>query len=214
MNGSLNLFFGIINYLCFATISTKNKFENMKFFHLIIVFAVSSVFNCVYCQSVELTIKKDSYKIDEEFIILFESNVKIDSIGEFKPVYFKVLKGPNKNEFKSKKNGEEEYNLKIDYTLKPTKAGPLEIKSPVFYFEGNKIELESKYVTIIEDKVTEEEQFENDFDKFKAAAIKPKNTIRYVLFEDYGYIEIFDDLKWNYKRRLTSKEVSKLKEIK
>jgi hypothetical protein len=185
----------------------------MKLAHLIIVFTVLLGFNSVYCQTIGLTIKKDSYKIDEEFIILFESNVKVDSIGEFKPEHFKVLKGPNKNEFKSKKNGEEEYNLKIDYTLKPSKAGLLEIKSPAFYFEGNKIELESKYVTIIEDKVTEEEKFENDFDKFKAAAIKPKNTIRYVLFGDYGYIEMFDDLKWNYKRRLTNKEVSKLNEI-
>lgn len=185
----------------------------MKFIRLIIFIAVTLFYTSTFCQSVEFILKKDSYKIDEEFLILFESNVKVDSIGEFKPQHFKVLKGPNKNEFKSKKNGEEEYNLKIDYTLKPTKTGKLEIKPPTFYYEGSPIVLKSKYVTIIEEKITEEEQFENDFDKFKAAAIKPKSTIRFVIYEDYGYIEIFDDLKWNYKRRLTNKEVSKLKEI-
>jgi hypothetical protein len=185
----------------------------MKLIHLIIFIAGTLVYNSAFSQSIESILKKDFYKIDEEFLILFESNVKVDSIGEFKPEHFKVLKGPNKNEFKSKKNGEEEYNLKIDYTLKPTKTGKLEIKPPTFYYEGNSILLTSKFVLIIEEKITEEEKFENDFDKFKAAAIKPKNTIRYVIYEDYGYIEMFDDLRWNYKRRLTNKEVSKLKEI-
>lgn len=162
-------------------------------------------------QSIKFILSKEAYKVNEEFLVMFESSIKIDSIGEFFNENLKVIKGPNKNEFISKKNGVEEYILKIDYIVNPFKAGSVEVKAPIFYHEGLPITLESKSINILKGDVSEEEVIENNFDKFKAAALKPNGTTRYVIFDTYGYIEVFKIMKWEFFKNLTEKEVAALK---
>lgn len=183
-------------------------FANMRIILFLFIGAFMLFPNMGISQSIDLVLKKETYKNDEEFLISFVSKTKIDSIGTFKNDFLKVLKGPNKNETITKNNGVEEYSMRVNYIVKPTKTGVFEIIPPLLYTENAWLSISSVVVEILSDQITEQEKLDNEFDKFKFMSIKPAGTERIIIKDNLGYIEVFEDLKWKFKRRLTQEEVN------
>ena len=66
-------------------------------------------------------------------------------------------------------------------------------------------------LTISEIALTEKEIEEINFNDFKDDSIKPDGTIRLVLSDKFGYVEEFNAFQWKFKRRLSKKEIKKLR---
>ena len=81
----------------------------------------------------------------------------------------------------------------------------------IFIFYGNKNECKENddefFRTIFTDKEIDEIQFR----KFKDESKNNNGTLRLILSDKYGYIEEFNDYQWSFKRRLTKKEIAKLR---
>ena len=140
-------------------------------------------------QNVIVKTEKYDYKIDETIKLVFEVNAKVDSTSQIKGANFKVINGPRKNQSTSIVNGQTTLLYSLTY----------------------EIQAENLLFTISGTKLTNKEIEEINFNKFKDKPIKPDGTIRIVLSDNFGYIEEFKGFEWKFKRKLTKKEIAKLR---
>jgi len=162
-------------------------------------------------QNVIVKTEKNDYKIDETIKLVFEVNAKVDSTAQIKGTNFKVINVPRKNKSTSTVNGQTTLSYSLTYEIQAVNPGKLEIISPTFYIDNKEHKAENLLLTISGTKLTDKEIEEINFNKFKEKSIKPDGTIRIVISDNFGYIEEFKSFEWKFKRRLSKKEIAKLR---
>ena len=170
------------------------------------------IFGSIKINAQEATIKTEklNYKIDEEIQLVFEATKEFDSISESDLSDFKIINGPIKSTDNSNINGVKEYKQKLSYKLSPKSAGKFTIHSPIYYLRNEKIIGENLIITIENNKLSAEEKRLIELKKIAEKFSKPEGTIRFVILNGIGYVEEFDNKKWEFKRELTKKEIKKL----
>ncbi len=175
---------------------------------LFLLFQLSS-----YCQNFEIITDKDVYKIDETILLTFKIDMFIDSIDL--PVLndFNLISGPNKSTSSSWNNNAAKTTSTWVYRLTSKTPGTITIITPVIYNKDTIIKTENKSIVVKEEKLTEAEQLEIEYNKF-IAGTHPKGTFRYVIKDDFGYIEKRETLfSYKFYRKLTLKELKIIKGI-
>ena len=156
----------------------------------------------------DTNVYKVGYKIEVKFIINFkEDSVKYPKFDEFK-----VIAGPFTATSTEIINGVKTYSNTITYLLTPKKVGELDIESPIFFIKGKEVKT-SKKVTILGNSLTKEEEKELRFQDFVKGYVKPNGMFRYTINDEFGYIEIYKNKKWEFYRKLTAKELETIKKI-
>ncbi len=161
-------------------------------------------------QVITATSDKAEYKMNEPINIVFEANVYVDSIGKLAFNNFIKTDGPYSSRSSSTVNGKSTGHYKIGYEIKAKQPGKYRIESPVFYINGEQYKANPITVSISAESLTKEEQRQIGLKKFRDEMFKPEGTTRYVLDDNYGYIEIFTGADWKFLRELTNKERKKL----
>jgi len=179
-----------------------------RIFQLLITFVASTN---VYGQSVSVETEKAGYKIEEIITIVFVVKSKVDSVSKLTLGNYKIINGPIKSQSVSTINGETTLIYNLTYEIKANNPGTIEIISPTFYVENQELKAEILNLTISANKLTEKEIDQIKFDEFFDKSIKPIGTISFVLSDSFGYIEEFNNNQWTFKRRLTKKEIRKLR---
>ncbi len=126
---------------------------------------------------------------------------------------FKLVSGPSITSTVTVKNKKRKQIKTWKYVLRSVRSGKISIESPVFYKDGKEIKGKKETIKILESELSVEEQKELMYKAFIDDNHKLEGTFRYVLHEDFGYIEIFKNLKWEFYRRLTEEEIEKIKLI-
>lgn len=176
------------------------------------------LFNSLIClsygQIISIKTDKEEYKIDEQIEVSFEIDSKADSI--VLPLFedFIIDSGPNKRSSLSTINGETTGTYAWAYKIRPKKSGVVIIQSPLFYIDSLQVKGENRSIHILKSKLSKAEIKEIEFLSFKNNAIKPKGTLRYILNDEFGYIEVFGDLAWEFHRKMTAKEIKRMRKLK
>jgi predicted transcriptional regulator len=66
-------------------------------------------------------------------------------------------------------------------------------------------------ITIENNKLSVEEKRLIKLKKIAENFSKPEGTIRFVILNEIGYVEEFNNKKWEFKGELTKKEIKKLR---
>lgn len=188
------------------------KKTTMKYLILNIILQLG-FFSTVFGQTVEIEVEKTEYKFDEIIEVKFVIDFNEDSITASQFDGFELIDGPYTSSSTSIINGVKQYQKSLIYFLRPINSGDLVINSPTFFQNENRI-TNTKDITVLDSELTKEEKQNVEFNAFVEESFKPEGTIRYVINDDFGYIEIFKDNKWSFHRRLSDEEIDKLKEIK
>lgn len=167
-----------------------------------------------YGQNITIETDQSNYKFDAVINVTFEIDFKKDSVKLPHFDGLTIVGGPNMTSSMNIKDGETKYKGSWKYTLRPLRSGKLIIPSPTFYIDGKTIIGESKAIYVLESNYTEEELKELRFQSFIEDNLKPKGSYRYTLNDEFGYIEIFDQTKWTFHRKLTAKELKLLQQMK
>jgi hypothetical protein len=136
---------------------------------------------------------------------------EFDSISEIDLSNFKIINGPIKSSDNSNINGIKEYKHKLSYKLTPKSDGKFIIHSPIYYLKNEKINGENLIITIENNKLSVEEKRLIKLKKIAENFSKPEGTIRFVILNEIGYVEEFNNKKWEFKGELTKKEIKKLR---
>lgn len=169
------------------------------------------LFTHAYAQKVVSNTEKKEYKIEEKIMVDFEVKSLVDSTSKFMEGNYKITSGPMKSKSTSSINGKTESTFKLSYEIKALNIGKVKIESPVFYINGEANKAPSIELSIIDDDLTSKEIDEMGYKEFLNSNYTANGTLRYVLNEKYGYLEEFQNVKWEFVRRMTSKEIAKLK---
>lgn len=167
----------------------------------------------ILCQEVNTILERNEIKIDEEFDLTFEVNAFIVSF-DIKIDDFTIVKGPKKEISSSIIKGKYEFSYKLIYTLKPQKPGFFTIPNPVFYSKNGKIIGKEINIKVIDKQLSDKELYDNKLKEFMKMEKKPKGTLRYIIKDNLGYIEVFGDSEWEFLRYLTKKEIEVIISIK
>ncbi len=161
----------------------------------------------------EITVKTDKpeYKIDEIIYLEYEIKAQVDSVDILSEANFKIIHAPGTSTSTSTINDKTTYRYTLKYELKALYPGTIEIISPTFYFENHRKKAEKIILKITGDRLTEKEIDEIEFNTFKEKSIYPNGTLRFIVSGKFGYIEEFNNFQWIFIRRLTPKEIAKLK---
>lgn len=181
---------------------------------LITILAFISIAVTICAQNAQIVIEKDVYKIDEQIKIKFEIDAKVDSVDEPEFKGLQIISGPNKSTSVSIKNGASEHSATWTYIFRPERSGKVTIESFTFHVSGRKVQSEPKPITILNTELTEKDLEELRFQTFVEVAIKPEGTYRFIVNEEFGYIEVYGDRGWQFHRRLTSEEFTLIKRLK
>lgn len=166
-----------------------------------------------YGQNVTIKTAKNEYKIDETITLIYEIKAKVDSVGKLKGENFEIINNPKKSQSVSVIDGQTSLTYNLTYKIKAVTPGTIEIISPIFYANNQEFVAKKLSLTISGDKLSDREIEENNFNEFKDNSNRPPNgTLRYVLSDTFGYVEEFNNFKWTFKRRLTKKEIKRLRE--
>jgi len=163
--------------------------------------------------AVSIEIEKNEFSIAENIYVKFKIDFIEDSIQNPKFDGFKIVSGPNTSTSRNMVNGVTTQTKSISYVLKPNNSGDCVIESPIFFINGTEVKGQKK-ITVLNTALTKEEQSEVDFRKFVEGITKKNGTYRYVVRDEFGYIEILQDIKWEFYRKLTKKELKQIKKIK
>jgi hypothetical protein len=155
---------------------------------------------------------RDEYSLDEEIYVRFKTTFSDDSVQQPKFEGFRIIKGPSTSISSNMRGRDEtEYTKYLSYTLKPNKIGTYIIESPIYFVNGMEIKVWKKIVIL---KTKPSKKVQSDV-KIKTFAENPtEGTYRYVISEEFGYIEIRGSIRWEFYRKLTNKELKLIKKIK
>ena len=171
-------------------------------------------FNNFSGYTVSIEIDKEEYSLAEYIYVRFKTNFVDDSIKypDFKG--FKIINGPNLSISTNMRGNEIKKTKSVFYVLKPYNSGEYVIESPIFFINGKEIK-DWKKITVLNTFRTKKEESEVKFKIFAESAAKPNGTYRYVIGDEFGYIEIFENsCCWEFYRKLTNKEFKLIKTIK
>ena len=201
----------------------SKKIIGIVFLQLIICYGIAqngSWFKYVsdkYKVSIEMD--KDEFAVDEDIYIRFKIGFQEDSIHEPNFNGFQIIKR-NTTISTSMNNGEMVRTKTLLYVLKPFAAmrssALIEeyiIESPTFFVNGEEIKVWKK-ITVLVTEHTKNEESNVKIRAFAENPTMPDGTYRYVISDDFGYIEICEKLKWVFYRKLTDKEFKLIKGIK
>ncbi|MCF6348682.1 MAG: BatD family protein [Flavobacteriaceae bacterium] len=165
-----------------------NSYKLLVF--LIILFS----YNWAIAQMIEVKIDKDTYSKNEIIEVEYISSVIIDSVQDQLFPDFKILKNkPSKIDKILIDKGKTYHYSYITYSLKPKKTGKLKIESPIFFTKKGLLKGKEIIVNIIDTSLSiRQSEINKRAYKTKQlykAVFKPKNTFRYVISDDIGYIE-------------------------
>jgi hypothetical protein len=168
----------------------------------------------VAAQNILIQTDKTEYKFDELVQLVYQTDFREDSIKfpAFSGLY--RVSGPNTARSQSVKNGVAEMSNSWTYSLRLTQSGNIQIEGPIAYVNGQAIKVKPLIINVLPSNLTEEELADLKFDLFVENSLKPEGTLRYILNEEYGYIEVFKDFSWQFLRRLSEAELKKMARIK
>lgn len=183
----------------------------MKVIKLIFLLTISSI--SIHAQEGYIKVEKDNYKIDELIKVTFYTFKKVDSVSYPNLENFSILTGPFTQQATSIVDGETKFQYVITYTLKAKKEGEIIIESPTYYSGLKTYSLKETHIKIERSNLTQQEQEDIRFQTFKDRSIHENGTKRYIIGEEFGYLEVFKDLTWQFERKLSPAEYKKLKKI-
>ena len=162
----------------------------------------------IYAQDVTLKTEKKEYKIDETITLVFEIKAKVDSEGSLSGTNFTVIDGPKKRQSTATKDGKTIMTYTSTYRIKANSPGLMSLVSPTFYLNGQEKNAGNFTLKVKDDKLTEVEKDEINFNEFKENATKHNGALRYVVSDNFGFIEQFNGSQWEFKRRLSKEELT------
>jgi hypothetical protein len=166
-----------------------------------------------YSQTFEIITDKEVYKIDETIVLTYKIDILVDSINLPTLEGFNVISGPNKSTSSSWNTNVAQTNNTWIYRLTSKAPGTITIIAPVIYNKDTTVKTENKTIVVKEEKLTDAEQLEIEYNKF-IVGTHPKGTFRYVIKDDFGYIEKRETLfSYKFYRKLTPKELKIIKGI-
>lgn len=166
--------------------------------------------NSFYGQEVTFKTEKKDFKSDEIINVIFEVKSSVDSETALTGENFTVLSGPKKRLQTSTKDGQTSSVFTSTYYIKANSPGKVTIVSPTFTFNDQEKSAGTFVLNVSEDKLTETEKDQINFNKFKENGSKQDGCVRFVVSDNYGFLEQFDGSKWEFKRRLSAEEVKTL----
>jgi len=162
--------------------------------------------------SVSIEIDKDEYSLYEKVYVRFKIDFQPDSTHH--PTFEGFTCFGRNERIRSHLHDKEIKQIKIyDYELKPEKIGEYILESPTFFKNGKEIKVWKK-IFVSNSTPSTQEYTGLKLSMFIENAFKPNGTKRYVVTDDFGYIEISKDSKWEYQRKLSKKEIKMIKKIK
>ena len=186
----------------------------MKKNHLftLIIFATLSGFRAL-SQDIKIDLKSANVKINESFNISFSSELIIDSTDNFSFEGFKILSGPMRSTSMSINNDKTTSLYEISYTLQPVKPGVFTILCPKFYSKGKIMTGTKTAILVSGEALTPEEIHAMKVDQLKASYNSINGAKRFVISNDIGIIEEYNDYNWKFLRELTTEEIKVLEGI-
>lgn len=163
-----------------------------------------------YAQEVSIKTEKKEYKIDEIITLIYEVKAKVDSQTALNGTNFTLVDGPKNRQSTTNKGTETTITFTSTYRVKANAPGTVEVFSPTFNFNNLQKKAENLVVKVSDKKLTEIEKDEINFNEFKDNSAKLKGTMRFVLSDNFGYIEKFNGSQWEFHRRLSKDEVDNL----
>ena len=164
----------------------------------------------IYAQDVTLKTEKKEYKIDENITLVFEVKATVDSETTLNGTNFTLIDGPKKRLATTTKDGQTSTTFTSTYTIKANSPGLVEIVSPKFHFNDQDKSAGNFIFKVSDAKLTEKEMDEINFNKFKENASQEKGILRFVVSDNFGFVEKFSGTKWEFKRRLSKEELEDL----
>ncbi|TVR79519.1 MAG: hypothetical protein EA412_06315 [Chitinophagaceae bacterium] len=165
------------------------------------------VCHSVFGQEVEIQIVEKELKLHEQIQFSYFLNVEVDSFTSIEANDFIITSGPSQSKSTRVVNLERSHEFSLTYVIRPLKTGELSIKPPIFYTDSGIIIPDTIKLTISEENLTPEEIREMNFKLFKEQARKPEGTLRYVVGEEFGYIEVYRNIGWEFLRELNKREL-------
>ena len=161
-----------------------------------------------YAQDVTLKTEKREYKIDEAITLVFEVKAKVDSEGALSGTNFTILDGPKKRQFTATKDGVTTQTYTSTYKIKGNSPGLVSIVSPTFNYNSQEKTAGKITLKVIDDKLTASEKDEINFNEFRENASKHNGALRFIVTDNFGFIEKFNGSQWEFVRRLSKDEVT------
>lgn len=158
-------------------------------------------------QEITVTTDKTEYKIDEPITLIYEVDGKVDSQSGLTGTNFKRIDGPKNKQTSSTTSGKTTATFTASYKLKAIMPGTMEVISPKFRFGSTEKSGKNVVVKISADKLTETEIDAIKFNEFKENNTKQNGAMRFVISENYGFIEKYNGSQWEFKRRLSKEEI-------
>ena len=162
-------------------------------------------------QIVKMTANKTVCAINEEFVLMLETDTDIDSLGTIKQDGFKIVSGPNVKVKNSYLNGKSTYSRTNSYLLRPTKIGTLTIQSPQFFFRDKAVAANPITIKIEPSAIDGPDLALDDIKNNLNYIENPDESVRFVIAGDIGYVEEMRFGKWVLIRKLTAVEIAQLK---
>lgn len=181
-------------------------------FKVLFIFYNILICHLLRAQNISITTDKKVYDLGEKIELTIQNTSKTDSIYLPPSSGLMQLKGAGKNSSISIKDGKMTYKNTWVYFLRPTKSGKLTIESPVLIIGGKEVKTKSLKIEVREGRLSPEELEEWRFNDF-VEGNNTENTYRYVLNEEFGYIEIYKSFVWKFYRRLTDEELEMIRGV-
>ncbi len=172
-----------------------------------LILLVSTLF---YGQDVILKTEKKHYKIDETITLVFEIKAKVDSESTLNGANFTLIDGPKKRQSTTTKDGQTSTTFTATYRIKANSPGIVTVISPTFHFNNQEKGAGKFTFKVIDNRLSDIEKDEINFNEFKEKSAKLNGAVRFVLSDNYGFIEKFNGAQWEFKRRLSKEEVESL----
>ena len=196
--------------------STYKKIFNIIFFQIFVFYGVAqndeNSNSSKYTLSIE--VDKDEYSLYENIYIIYKIDFQEDSIHYPNFEDFTIISKMEHLSHNQQDSVVGQIKSK-SYILKPNSIGEYILESPTFFINGEEIKGWKK-ITV--SNVTQKNQEDNSEIKLRMFVehdgLKPYGTYRYVVSDEFGYIEIFKVQKWEYYRKMTKKEFKIINKIK
>jgi hypothetical protein len=164
-------------------------------------------------QRFTLKIKSSEFRPGEKTSLVFETDADPDSIGAADLGSFTVVSGPNKSTSLSVINGKRTNNYTLSYTVLSMLPGEIKVTAPSIYKDGKEIPGETYVINISGKPLSGTEKDEMQRKSFRLSTVKPAGTLRFIVGQDYGYVESCVGSDWYFHRYLTKKEIKRIKKI-
>lgn len=172
---------------------------------LILLFSIA-----IYAQEVVVKAEKSEYKIDEIITLVYEVKAKVDSQTPLSGTNFTLVDGPKNRQSTTTRDSETSITFTSTYRIKTNTAGKVEVISPTFNFNSIQKKAPNLILKVSNAKLTDIEKDQINFNEFKENSAKLKGTMRFVVSDNFGYIENFNGSQWEFNRRLSKEEVENL----